>query len=41
LHHFDYRNGALYAEDVPVEEIAPEVGTPFYCLFDSDADPAL
>jgi diaminopimelate decarboxylase len=31
LHHFDYRNGALYAEDVPVEEIARAVGTPFYC----------
>ncbi|GAB4512254.1 MAG: diaminopimelate decarboxylase [Roseibium sp.] len=31
MHHFDYRNGALYAEDVPVEEIAREVGTPFYC----------
>jgi diaminopimelate decarboxylase len=30
VHHFDYRNGKLWAEDVPVEEIAAEVGTPFY-----------
>lgn len=30
MHHFDYRNGKLWAEDVPVEEIAAEVGTPFY-----------
>ncbi|MEJ8474888.1 diaminopimelate decarboxylase [Roseibium algae] len=31
MHHFHYRNGTLFAEDVPVEEIAAEVGTPFYC----------
>jgi len=31
LHHFDYRNGELHAEDVPVCEIAQAVGTPFYC----------
>ncbi|MET1416195.1 diaminopimelate decarboxylase [Roseibium sp. HPY-6] len=31
MHHFNYRNGVLYAEDVPVEDIAREVGTPFYC----------
>lgn len=28
---FNYRNGALCAEDVPVAEMAAEVGTPFYC----------
>jgi diaminopimelate decarboxylase len=28
--HFLYRDGALYAEDVPVAEIAAQVGTPFY-----------
>jgi len=28
--HFLYRDGALYAEDVPVAEIAAAVGTPFY-----------
>lgn len=30
MDHFLYRNGALYAEDVPVAEIAAHVGTPFY-----------
>ncbi len=28
--HFLYRDGALYAEDVPVADIAAAVGTPFY-----------
>src|SRR5947208_13478410 len=27
---FPYRGGELYAEEVPVEHIAAEVGTPFY-----------
>ncbi|MYM57234.1 diaminopimelate decarboxylase [Thalassovita mangrovi] len=31
MDHFLYHNGALYAEDVPVAEIAAQVGTPFYC----------
>ena len=30
MDHFLYRDGALYAEDVPVSEIAASVGTPFY-----------
>jgi len=30
MDHFLYQNGALYAEDVPVTEIAAAVGTPFY-----------
>ncbi|MEM9839637.1 MAG: diaminopimelate decarboxylase [Pseudomonadota bacterium] len=30
MHHFDRRDGALYAEDVPMEEIAARVGTPCY-----------
>ncbi len=30
MDHFLYKNGALYAEDVPVSEIAAAVGTPFY-----------
>ncbi|MGZ2258999.1 diaminopimelate decarboxylase [Roseobacter sp. A03A-229] len=30
MDHFLYRNGALYAEEVPVAEIAASVGTPFY-----------
>src|SRR3984893_652319 len=28
---FPYRNGALWAEDVPLATIAEAVGTPFYC----------
>ena len=31
MHHFDYRNGVLHAEDVAIADIAAEVGTPFYC----------
>lgn len=30
MDHFEYRNGQLYAEDVPVAEIAAMVGTPCY-----------
>ena len=31
MNHFQYRNGVLHAEDVPLPVIASEVGTPFYC----------
>ena len=31
MDHFNYRNGELYAEDIPLRRIAEEVGTPFYC----------
>jgi len=31
MHHFEYRNGEYYYEDVPLSRIASEVGTPFYC----------
>jgi len=31
MDHFLYRDGALFAEDVPVADIAATVGTPFYC----------
>jgi diaminopimelate decarboxylase len=31
MNHFDYRDGVLHAEDVPIPEIAAAVGTPFYC----------
>jgi diaminopimelate decarboxylase len=31
MNHFTYRGGELYAEDVPLREIARRVGTPFYC----------
>lgn len=30
MHHFKYRNNALYCEEVPVSRIAKDVGTPFY-----------
>jgi diaminopimelate decarboxylase len=30
MHHFAYRDGVLYAEDVPVTRIAADVGTPVY-----------
>ncbi|MEJ5347865.1 MAG: diaminopimelate decarboxylase [Desulfosoma sp.] len=30
MHHFEYRDGRLYGEDVPVDTIAREVGTPVY-----------
>ena len=31
MNHFDYVNGVLHAENVPVPAIAEAVGTPFYC----------
>ena len=31
MNHFEYRNGILHAEDVPLPDIAAAVGTPFYC----------
>ncbi|MGY6708158.1 MAG: diaminopimelate decarboxylase [Rhizobiaceae bacterium] len=31
MNHFDYRDGVLHAEDVPIPAIAEAVGTPFYC----------
>ena len=31
MHHFDYKNGTLHAEDVNLADLADEVGTPFYC----------
>jgi diaminopimelate decarboxylase len=31
MHHFDYRNGVLHAEDVDLIALADQVGTPFYC----------
>ena len=30
MNYFDYRNGSLFAEDVPVSEVAERVGTPLY-----------
>ena len=31
MNHFEYRDGALCAEDVPLDDIATATGTPFYC----------
>lgn len=31
VHHFQYREGRLHAEDVDLSTLAQEVGTPFYC----------
>ena len=31
MHHFDYRDGELHAEAVPLARLARSVGTPFYC----------
>ena len=31
MHHFDYRGGELFAEDVDLASLAQTVGTPFYC----------
>jgi diaminopimelate decarboxylase len=30
MHHFKYRDNVLYCEQVPVQEIAAQIGTPFY-----------
>jgi diaminopimelate decarboxylase len=30
MNHFEYRNGEMYAEQVPLQKIAREVGTPAY-----------
>lgn len=31
MNHFQYRDGVLHAEDVPLPLVAAAVGTPFYC----------
>ncbi|MEN3793094.1 diaminopimelate decarboxylase [Fulvimarina sp. MAC3] len=31
MNHFEFKNGFLHAEDVPVTQIAKDIGTPFYC----------
>ncbi|GAB6051860.1 diaminopimelate decarboxylase [Magnetospira thiophila] len=31
MDHFQYRDGRLHAEDVPLDTLAEAVGTPFYC----------
>src|SRR5579872_4938581 len=31
MHHFGYKDGVLHAENVSLEMLARDVGTPFYC----------
>jgi diaminopimelate decarboxylase len=31
MHHFNYRDGVLFAEDVNLIALAERIGTPFYC----------
>ena len=31
MNHFEYRDGILHAEGIPLPDIAAQVGTPFYC----------
>ncbi len=31
MDHFDYKDGVLHAEDVPLPDLAAAFGTPFYC----------
>lgn len=31
MHHFDYKNGTLHAENIAITTLAEKVGTPFYC----------
>ena len=35
MHHFDYRDGILHCEDVSLEQIARDVGTPTYVYSDA------
>ena len=35
MHDFQYKNGELYCEGVPIRTIAQRVGTPFYCYSSS------
>lgn len=30
MHHFQYRDGVMHAEDVDLSHMAEAVGTPFY-----------
>ena len=31
MHHFQYKDGVLCAEEVALNQVADAVGTPFYC----------
>ncbi len=38
MNFFSYRNGVLSAEQVPLDHLAEEVGTPFYCYSSATLD---
>jgi diaminopimelate decarboxylase len=40
MNAFPYRNGTMQAEDVPLDTLAEEVGTPFYCYSSSAIETA-
>ena len=31
MHHFDYKDGVMHAENVNLQPLAEDIGTPFYC----------
>ena len=31
MHHFDYKDGVMHAENVNLQTLAEDIGTPFYC----------
>ncbi len=31
MHHFNYKNGTLFAEGIDLDQLSKKVGTPFYC----------
>jgi diaminopimelate decarboxylase len=35
MDYFEYKNGVYHAEDVPLDKIAADIGTPFYCYSDA------
>ena len=41
MNHFEYRNGEMFAEDVPVKRIAKEVGHAGLCLQPRDVETSL
>lgn len=35
MHHFEYKDGVMHAEDIDLQTLAEDVGTPFYCYSSS------
>ncbi len=36
MHYFEYKNGELFAEDIPVRKLVEEYDTPLYIYSDKD-----